>query len=730
MLYRIVILFLIFRCATTLFAQDSTAISDSTIRLMEVEIADKKITSSNTLNEQGIFKLTPSDVNKLPRIMGETDWLKSTQFLSGVQSGNEGALGFFVRGGSPDQNLLLYDNIPILNATHLYGFLSTINGEAIEQLQFHKNYVPTTKSGRLATAMEIDSKNGNNKAIKASITLGIISAKFSVDGPIKSPKTTFSIYGRGSFLGAISQKISKKAYKNSLGAGIQIAYYFYDLNANIQHTFNGKHQLKYSFFLSHDFYNLQSEEIGNESFIPIDTTFSKVDNKYNYKNKLQWMNIGNGLTWNYLPKEKWRLKNQLLFSNYTIRFNRTEKETTDYLGNQIYDATWLHKIKSFVRTFSLKSEIIFTPDNNNRTDFGMQLSMNSMQVLQSNINFKRDYKDILANVPDVDSTTGNSYPVFTYFLATAHVQHEFTWKQLQLTVGFNLNFYQQKKQHYTTPEGRFKLQYKLPKHLVISGAVMYTAQHVHLLNSRQSDILYDVWLPTSQYIKPQTALNFSGSIHQTIKQWQWSVDAYYRKMFNQIDYKNGADLFLNTDVEAELEYGKGRAYGAEFYVHKQTGKLTGWVSYTLSRSLRTFKNINQGNEFSAKQDRIHDIAIVGMYELAKKWKLSGNWVYNTGSAVTFPSGSYIIDGKKVPYYTERNGYRMPAYHRLDFGVTWVRKKTERRESSWNLSLYNAYGRQNAYSIAFQQNEDNPNQTEALQTSLFRWIPSITYNFKF
>ena len=216
MLYRIVILFLIFRCATTLFAQDSTAISDSTIRLMEVEIADKKITSSNTLNEQGIFKLTPSDVNKLPRIMGETDWLKSTQFLSGVQSGNEGALGFFVRGGSPDQNLLLYDNIPILNATHLYGFLSTINGEAIEQLQFHKNYVPTTKSGRLATAMEIDSKNGNNKAIKASITLGIISAKFSVDGPIKSPKTTFSIYGRGSFLGAISQKISKKAYKNSL----------------------------------------------------------------------------------------------------------------------------------------------------------------------------------------------------------------------------------------------------------------------------------------------------------------------------------------------------------------------------------------------------------------------------------------------------------------------------------------------------------------------------------
>jgi hypothetical protein len=239
-------------------------------------------------------------------------------------------------------------------------------------------------------------------------------------------------------------------------------------------------------------------------------------------------------------------------------------------------------------------------------------------------------------------------------------------------------------------------------------------------------------VPSSNNVKPQISNQVALGYFRNFKDnmFEFSVETYYKTLENQIDYKNGADLFLNTDVEAELEYGKGRAYGAEFYIHKQTGRLTGWVSYTLSRSLRTFENINEGKEYSAKQDRIHDIAIVGMYSLSEKVKLSGNWVYNTGSAVTFPSGSYIVDNIKVPYYTERNGYRMPAYHRLDFGVTWIRVKTEKRESSWNVSLYNAYGRQNAYSISFQQNQDNPNQTEALQTALFRWVPSITYNFKF
>jgi hypothetical protein len=255
---------------------------------------------------------------------------------------------------------------------------------------------------------------------------------------------------------------------------------------------------------------------------------------------------------------------------------------------------------------------------------------------------------------------------------------------------------------------------------------------MHLLSNTTTSSPTDIWVPSSNNVKPQIADQTAIGYFRNFKDnmFECSVEAYYKTLKNQIDYKNGADLFTNAELESELEYGNGRAFGAEFYIHKQTGRLTGWVSYTLSRSLRKFANINEGKEYSARQDRIHDIAIVGMYDLTKKIKVSANWIYYTGSAVTFPSGKYIANGFTVPYYTERNGYRMPDYHRLDIGVTWIRTKTDKKESSWNFSLYNAYGRENAYSISFQQNADNPQQSEALQTSLFRWIPSISYNFKF
>ncbi|MEL6720605.1 MAG: TonB-dependent receptor, partial [Bacteroidota bacterium] len=218
--------------------------------------------------------------------------------------------------------------------------------------------------------------------------------------------------------------------------------------------------------------------------------------------------------------------------------------------------------------------------------------------------------------------------------------------------------------------------------------------------------------------------NFKDNMFET------SVEVYYKDMQNVIDYRNGANLFFNEGIEGDLVYGDGRAYGAEFYIKKNKGRLTGWVSYTLSRTLRQFDEINNGEEFPARQDRIHDLAIVGLYKLSPKLTLSANWVFNTGDAVTFPSGRYEIDGKVVPYYTERNGYRMPNYHRMDLGLTWMTKKTERFEGSWNFSVYNAYGRENAYSIDFQTSEGDSNSTEAVQLSLFRWVPSVTYNFKF
>jgi hypothetical protein len=282
-------------------------------------------------------------------------------------------------------------------------------------------------------------------------------------------------------------------------------------------------------------------------------------------------------------------------------------------------------------------------------------------------------------------------------------------------------------------EPRLAMRYDLKRNSSVKASYNRSLQYLHLLSNSTSSQPTDIWVPSSNNIQPQTSDQVSIGYFRNFKDntYELSVETYYKIMQNAIDYRNGADLFFNDQAEGELVYGKGRAYGAEFLFRRQSGKLTGWVSYTWSRSLRTFDYINDGSEFPAKQDRIHDVAIVAMYSLNDRVKLSANWIYYTGAAVTFPSGKYEIEGISVPLYTERNGYRMPNYHRLDIGVTVNAKtKNPKFESSWNFSAYNAYARRNAYAITFRQNEDNPNQTEAVRTTLFRIVPSVTYNFKF
>jgi hypothetical protein len=287
-------------------------------------------------------------------------------------------------------------------------------------------------------------------------------------------------------------------------------------------------------------------------------------------------------------------------------------------------------------------------------------------------------------------------------------------------------------QYYGGWEPRISAKYQINAQSSIKASLNRNYQYLHLLSNSTTSTPTDIWVPSSNNIKPQIgdqlALGYFRNLNDN--QFEFSIEAYYKDMQNLIDYRNGADLLLNSSVEAELVYGKGEAYGAEFFVRKNKGRLTGWVGYTLSRTLRKFDAIDNGKAYSARQDRIHDLSIVAMYDLNSKWKVSANWVFNTGDAVTFPSGRYYFEGTVVPYYTERNGYRFPNYHRLDLGLTREFRKRNNRESSLNISAYNAYGRRNAYSIAFRPKEGNPQQTEAVQTTLFRWIPSITYNFKF
>ncbi|MEL7221137.1 MAG: TonB-dependent receptor, partial [Bacteroidota bacterium] len=295
-------------------------------------------------------------------------------------------------------------------------------------------------------------------------------------------------------------------------------------------------------------------------------------------------------------------------------------------------------------------------------------------------------------------------------------------------------FFEQGKsiQTYGGFEPRLSANYLLNDQSSLKLGYNRNYQYLHLLTNATSSTPTDVWIPSSNNVEPQIADQISLGYFRNFRdnKYETSVEVYYKDMQNVIDYRNGANVFFNEEIEGDLLFGDGRAYGAEFYVKKNTGRLTGWISYTLARTLRQFDELNNGEEFSARQDRIHDLAIVAMYDLSPKVKLSANFVFNTGDAVTFPTGRYTVDGTVVPLYSDRNGSRMPNYHRLDLGATWIRKKTDKFESSWNFSIYNTYGRQNAFSIDFQPSEDNPQVTEAVQLSLFQWVPSFTYNFKF
>ncbi len=287
-------------------------------------------------------------------------------------------------------------------------------------------------------------------------------------------------------------------------------------------------------------------------------------------------------------------------------------------------------------------------------------------------------------------------------------------------------------QKYKEIEPRITFNVILNRSSSLKFSYARNAQYVHLLSNSSASLPTDMWIPSSKNVKPQVADQIAAGYFRNFidNMFETSVEVYYKDLYNQIDYQNGAEILLNQDVESQLVFGKGRAYGLELFVKKRTGKLTGWVGYTLSRTEKSMEVIENGAWYPAKQDRTHDISVVGMYQLNEKWNLSANWVFNTGNAVTFPSGKYSVDGFTVPVYTERNGYRMPDYHRLDIGATYTPKKKKRFESSWNFSVYNAYGRRNAFSITFQENENNPAQTEAMRLALFQMIPSVTYNFKF
>lgn len=648
----------------------------------------------------GVERLDPKELAKLPVLLGEKDIIKTMQLLPGVKSAGEGNSGFYVRGGGADQNLILLDEAPVYNASHLLGFFSTFNSDAIKDATLFKGNQPANYGGRLSSVLDIKMNEGNNKKFNVSGGLGLISSRLNVEGPLIKDKASFLVTGRRTYAD-VFLKASDRFKDNKL--------YFYDLNTKLNYRISKKDRIYLSGYFGRDKLGL------GESF------------------GIDWGNATGTARWN-------RIVNDKLFSNTSFIFSSYDYKISIKSGDVDFN------VISKIQDFNIKQEFQYFVNTRNKLKFGLNAIHHAITPGQVEANSSAGFsttkinplKSIESAIFVTNDWTANeninvSYGVrMTGFSVLGNGSESYTYNEngdIATTSTYKKN---KMVKTYVIVEPRVSMSYSYSKTASFKAAYARNAQNIHLLSNATSASPTDVWLSTTLNTKPEIADQVSIGWFKNFKEnaYEFNVETYYKTMQNQIDYRNGANTQANEKLEGELLYGIGRAYGVELILKKKTGKFTGWVGYTLSRTERKINGINENQWYVAKQDRTHDISVVGIYDINKKLSVSALFVFYTGNAVTFPTGKYEVNGETQFSYTERNAARMPNYHRLDLGLTYIRKNTKKFESSWNFSVYNAYARENAYQITFRQSESDPNKTEAVQTTLFRIVPAITWNFKF
>ncbi|MEM6844077.1 MAG: TonB-dependent receptor [Bacteroidota bacterium] len=650
--------------------------------------------------DMGVAKIRPQDIENVPVLFGEKDVLKTIQLLPGIQGAGEGNSGFYVRGGNADQNLILLDEATVYNASHLLGFFSVFNSDAIKDVNVIKGDMPAQYGGRLSSVLDIRMKEGNNKEFSGTGSIGAISSKLTLEAPIVKDKGSFMVSGRRTYLDLFFGLSGNDDLANS-------QLYFYDLNAKANYRLNDKNRIFVSGYFGRDRFGF-------------DEVFG-----------FDWGNTTGTFRWNHLFSDRLFSNTALIYSDYDYEVSVNNGDNDVAIGSSIQD-------------LNLKQDFDYFLNNNHTLRFGGNLMYHTFVPGEINATGNQfndtDVEDryalegavYISDEYRVNSSLSFRYGLrYSFFNVLGSGTYRLYDEDGDIVSEQTYDDFES-VQYYDGWEPRLGFNYTLSNRAAIKGSYARTNQYIHLLSNSTITTPTDIWIPSSPYVKPQVGDQFSLGYYRDMAEgrYEFSSEVYYKTMDNVIDYKNGADLFVNEDIEAELLFGTGRAYGIEFLLRKNVGQFTGWLSYTLSRSEREFDEINNGEAFPARQDRTHDISLVGTYQFNSKLSLSFNWVYNTGNAVTFPSGKYEVDGRTVNYYTERNGYRMPDYHRLDLGLNWVTRKTDKFESSWNFSLYNAYGRENAFSIDFQESEDNPGTTEAVRLALFKFVPSVAYTIKF
>jgi hypothetical protein len=675
-------------------------LQQAAIEIAEVVIVSEASNKNIKAPAMSVVKISPEDVVSVPVIFGEQDILKTISLMPGVKSAGEGNSGFYVRGGSADQNLIILDEAPVYSSAHLLGFFSVFNSDAVKDMEFYKGNAPANYGGRLSSVLDIQMKEGNSKTVAASGGIGLIASRLTIEAPIVKDRGSFIISGRRTYADIFLPLWKDPAAKST-------KLYFYDFNAKANFKINDKNRIFLSGYFGRDVFKI-SDLVG-----------------------FNWGNKTATLRWNHIFGNKLFLNSSLIYSDYNYGIG--------------YNVGELLEVTSGIRDFNLKEDFQYFINPKNTIKFGFNTIDHTFRPGE----LKSENEDFTSSIV-IDKKHAVESAVY--------ISHKFEISD-RLIIDYGLRYsncavigpdtvytYNENDeitssisynkgdiiQNYGNFEPRMTLNYIVNEKMSVKMSFARNTQYLHLLSNSTVALPTDVWISSSKIVKPQIADQIALGFFKNFKDnmFETSVEVYYKNFQNQIDYQNGANIILNEHVESQLVYGKGRAYGTELFIKKRTGDLTGWIGYTLSRTERSINEIDDGAWYPVKHDRTHDVSIVLMYDFNDKLKLSANWVYNTGNAVTFPEGKYIIDGVTVPAYTNRNGYRMPDYHRLDLGVTLTNKKREKFESSWNFSVYNTYARKNAYSISFRENENDPSKTEAVQQSLFRIVPSITYNFNF
>lgn len=668
----------------------------------EVTITSKKENDNITSAQMEVTRLNPKDIETIPILFGEQDIMKTLQLTPGVKGAGEGNAGFFVRGGGADQNLILLDESTVYNASHLLGFFSVFNSDAIKDVALYKSGIPAEYGGRASSVMDVKMRDGNNKRFGASGGIGLISSRLTVEGPIVKDKGSFILSGRRSYADIFLKLADDPSLQNT-------TLYFYDLNAKANFKFSDKDRV----FVSGYF--------GRDDFL--------LDDQFGF----DWGNATGTVRWNHVFSDK-------LFSNTSFIYSKFDYQFTIGQGEDGFG------IRSSIRDFNVKQDFTYYLNRNNTIKYGVNGIHHTFEpgVLESgdNVGFNNieldkrraiEFGAYIQNEQKIGNRFslmyGLRYSGFNYMgegTAYKYDEEGNVIEERSYDPWESIKFY-----HGIEP--RLSASFIINEKSSIKTGYNRIFQYIHQLSNTTTSSPTDVWVPTSNNVAPQIGDQIALGYYRNFKsnEYQVSVETYYKWLQNQIDYRPNADLILNDKVESELVYGRGRAYGVEFQVKKTKGKLTGWFNYTLSRALRQFGDIDNGQEFSARQDRIHDLNLVLTYKINEKFVLSTSFVYYTGDAVTFPSAQYTYDNITVPYVGKRNGNRLPDYHRLDLGFTWYLKERKRFEQSLNFSIYNVYARENAFSVRFTDSFEgnSTGQTQAVQTALFKLIPSITYNFK-